>query len=179
MYDPNTHRRKSIRLPGYDYSTEGFYFITICTKDKKCIFGNIVDGEMILNEAGKIVKEEWLQTINIRKGEAKLHKYVIMPNHFHAIIEICRGVSHTPECINANNSGCNQGVCNTPLQSTSKTIGAIIRGYKGAVSRRIGYSVWQRNYYEHIIRNQHSYDEIEEYILNNTFLWEKDNLFIE
>ena len=70
MYDPNTHRRKSIRLPGYDYSTEGFYFITICTKDKKCIFGKIVDGEMILNEAGKIVKEEWLQTINIRKGEA-------------------------------------------------------------------------------------------------------------
>ena len=108
-----------------------------------------------------------------------MHKYVIMPNHFHAIIEICRGVSHTPECINANNSGCNQGVCNTPLQSTSKAIGAIIRGYKGAVSRRIGYSVWQRNYYEHIIRNQHSYDEIEEYILNNTFLWEKDNLFIE
>ena len=118
MYDPNTHRRKSIRLPGYDYSTEGFYFITICTKDKKCIFGKIVDGEMILNEAGKIVKEEWLQTINIRKGEAKLHKYVIMPNHFHAIIEICRGVSHTPECINANNSGCNQGVCNTPYAPT-------------------------------------------------------------
>ena len=54
MYDPNTHRRKSIRLPGYDYSTEGFYFITICTKDKKCIFGKIVDGEMILNEAGKL-----------------------------------------------------------------------------------------------------------------------------
>ena len=183
MYDPNIHRRKSIRLPEYIYSTEGFYFITICTQDKKCIFGKVVNGEMILNEAGRIVKEEWLQTMNIRKGEVKLHEYVIMPNHFHAIIEICRGVSHTPENININKPtnycGCNQGVCNTPLQSPSKTVGAIIRGYKGAVSRKIGYSVWQRNYYEHIIRNQHTYDEIEEYILNNPFLWEKDKLYTE
>ena len=183
MYDPNIHRRKSIRLPEYNYSTEGFYFITICTQEKKCTFGKVVNGEMILNEAGRIVKEEWLQTMNIRKGEVKLHEYVIMPNHFHAIIEICRGVSHTPENININKptsySGCNQGVCNTPLQSPSKTVGAIIRGYKGAVSRKIGYSVWQRNYYEHIIRNQHTYDEIEEYILNNPFLWEKDKLYTE
>ena len=96
MYDPNIHRRKSIRLPEYNYSTEGFYFITICTQEKKCTFGKVVNGEMILNEAGRIVKEEWLQTMNIRKGEVKLHEYVIMPNHFHAIIEICRGVSHTP-----------------------------------------------------------------------------------
>ena len=66
MYDPKIHHRKSIRLPEYDYSAEGFYFITICTQEKKCVFGKIVDKEMVLNKAGKIVKDEWLRTIELR-----------------------------------------------------------------------------------------------------------------
>ncbi len=180
MYNSKIHNRKSIRLTDYDYTSEGLYFITICTKDKKCLFGNIVDGEMILNNTGRIVKEEWLHTVEIRKENVALHEYVVMPNHFHAIVEICRGVLHTPENIHNNiNHLCNQGVCYTPLQSPSKSLGAIIRGYKGAVSRLLGYSVWQRNYYEHIIRNQQSYEEIATYIINNPFVWEKDQLFIK
>ena len=92
------HHRRSIRLKGYDYSADGLYFITICTKDKNHYFGRVIDGKMILNERGQIVNNEWLNTINIRQGEVILHDYIVMPNHFHAIVEICRGgVSHTPQ----------------------------------------------------------------------------------
>ena len=103
MYDPKIHHRKSIRLPEYDYSAEGFYFITICTQEKKCVFGKIVDKEMVLNKAGKIVKDEWLRTIEIRKDDVTLHEFIVMPNHFHAIVQICRGVSNTPENIHKYN----------------------------------------------------------------------------
>ncbi|MBR4913190.1 MAG: hypothetical protein IKZ54_10185 [Bacteroidales bacterium] len=92
------HHRRSIRLKGYDYSADGLYFITICTKDKNHYFGRVIDGKMILNERGQIVKNEWLNTINVRQGEVILLEFIVMPNHFHAIVEICRrGVSHTPQ----------------------------------------------------------------------------------
>ncbi|HJC94020.1 MAG TPA: transposase [Candidatus Phocaeicola excrementigallinarum] len=182
MYDPKIHHRKSIRLPEYDYSAEGFYFITICTQEKRCAFGKIVDKEMVLNKAGKIVKDEWLRTIEIRKDDVTLHEFIVIPNHFHAIVQICRGVSNTPENIHKDNHindcKCIQGVFDTPLQSPSKSLGAIVRGFKSAVSRQLGHSVWQRNYYEHIIRNQRSYEMIAGYILNNPYVWEKDMFYI-
>jgi len=79
--------RQTIRLQQYDYSGNGFYFVTICTANRENLFGNIVNGQMVLNDAGKIAKDEWLKTPKIRH-EIKLHDFVIMPNHFHAIIEI-------------------------------------------------------------------------------------------
>lgn len=104
IYNPNMHHRRSIRLKGYDYSSEGLYFITICTQDRQCMFGYIDSGEMYLNALGEMVYDEWLNTMNIRKDEVVLHEFVVMPNHIHAIIEICagdgRGVLHTPSIAN-------------------------------------------------------------------------------
>ena len=199
------HHRRSIRLKGYDYSADGLYFITICTKDRNHYFGHVVDGKMVLSEKGVIVKNEWLNTINIRRGEVILHEYIVMPNHFHAIIEICRGgVSHTPQihtpqsntpddgltsnnvvCDVTNNGACDatnngvcdvkdRGVCDTPLRSPSKTLGSIVRGFKSAVTKQIGFPVWQRNYHEHIIRNTNAFTKISNYILNNPAQWHCD-----
>ena len=185
------HHRHSIRLKGYDYSADGFYFITICTKDRQHLFGRVVNGEMVLNEKGKIVKSEWLNTINVRQGEVILHEFVVMPNHFHAIIEICRrGVSHTPQLRTPDGGVCNtdkglcdmnrgvcdmnRGVCDTPLRSPSKTVGAIVRGFKSAVSKKIGFSAWQRNYYEHIIRDARGFEKISKYIRDNPACWNMD-----
>ena len=83
-YDPKKHHRDSIRLKGHNYSSEGFYFITICTEGRRCLFGTIVNGEMVLNDCGKIVDNEWKNTIKIRNEDVVLHEYVIMPNHIHA-----------------------------------------------------------------------------------------------
>lgn len=194
------HHRRSIRLKGYDYSADGLYFITICTKDKNHYFGRVIDGKMVLNERGQIVNNEWLNTINIRQGEVILHEYIVMPNHFHAIIEICRrGVSHTPQsntpndgltsdngvCDTSDNGVCDttdngvcdakdRGVCDTPLRSPSKTLGAIVRGFKSAVTKQIGFPIWQRNYHEHIIRNTNAFTKISNYIRNNPAQWHSD-----
>ena len=159
-YDPKKHHRRSIRLKGYNYSSEGFYFITICTEGRRCLFGTIINGKMVLNDYGKIVDNEWQNTIKIRNGDVVLHEYVIMPNHIHAIIQIHRGVSHTPNEIS-----------HTPFQSSSKTLGAIIRGFKGAVSKQIGKSIWQRNYYESIINDEQAFENISKYIRNNPAKW--------
>ena len=201
-YDPNIHHRRSIRLKGYDYSREGLYFITLCCQNRKHFFGAINNGSMILSKAGEIVKEEWKKTPTIRQNTA-LHEYIIMPNHFHAIIEILFSK------IQNGNSG--------KFQSPSQTIGAIIRGFKGASTKRIkayyfsgkntlsdstGESqfanpapstgelqfaptefaptdkIWQRNYYEHIIRNEKELFGIRNYIQFNPLNWEfdEDNL---
>ena len=202
-YNPDIHHRRSIRLKGYDYSRSGLYFITLCVVDRICVFGNIVDGKMQLNDIGRLVEEEWLNTINIRMGDVRLHNYIVMPNHFHAIIEICecrgelhspqilngcnmgececRGESYSPQILNTDNVGeCEKGECDSPLRmkSPSKTVGAIVRGFKGAVSRQLGYSVWQRNYYEHIIRTGESYRQISDYIVNNPTKWQDDKFYI-
>ena len=166
-YDPKKHHRDSIRLKGHNYSSEGFYFITICTEGRRCLFGTIVNGEMVLNDYGKIVDNEWKNTIKIRNEDVVLHEYVIMPNHIHAIIQIRRGVSHTPKEM----SHTPKEMSHTPFQSPSKTLGAIVRGFKGAVSKQIGKSIWQRNYYESIINDEQAFENISKYIRNNPAKW--------
>ena len=166
-YDPKKHHRDSIRLKGHNYYSEGFYFITICTEGRKCLFGTIVNGKMVLNDYGKIVDNEWKNTIKIRNDDVVLHEYIIMPNHIHAIIQIRRGVSHTPNEI----SHTPNEVSHTPFQSPSKTLGAIVRGFKGAVSKQIGKSIWQRNYYESIINDDKAFENISKYIRNNPVKW--------
>ncbi len=107
---PQKHNRKSIRLKGYDYSSEGLYFITICTQKRIHQFGKIVNGKMMLNTNGEIALRELQNTEKIRKGNVILHSYVVMPNHVHFIIQIvnsCRGVPRTPQ----GNVGNNGGVC--------------------------------------------------------------------
>ena len=183
-YDKNIHHRRSIRMRDYDYSYPGLYFITICTHEKQCLFGHVHNGKMILNGLGNIVHDEWLNTAKIRK-EIDLYEFVIMPNHIHGIIGIsCRGVRRTPYVFGYEYNpvainDCQKGVRRTPLQTQSKTIGALIRGYKCAVSKRVGKSIWQRNYWEHVIRDGDDYREIANYINGNPRTWDADKLFVK
>jgi putative transposase len=184
-YNPKIHHRRSIRLKGYDYSQNGAYFITLCTQDRKPIFGKIVNGEMQLSQFGIIAHDEWLKTSEIRKN-IEMDEFIVMPNHFHGIIVIDgRGVlQYAPtEYAPTKNVA-------PKLQSPSQTIGAIIRGYKAAVTKQINTiqinagvydtpeRIWQKNYYEHIIRNEVSLNKIREYILNNPFNWKEDDLYM-
>ncbi|RKY49507.1 MAG: transposase [Candidatus Neomarinimicrobiota bacterium] len=167
-YNPDIHHRRSIRLQGYDYSSPGAYFVTICTQNRECLFGDIVNGKMVLNDIGKIVADEWIKTGDIR-DEIELDAWVVMPNHFHGIVMIRRGdrpVAPTP----------------TPLPGPRpKSIGSLMSGFKSAVTKRInkirqtpGISVWQRNFYEHIIRNETELGNIRQYIINNPLNWRSD-----
>ena len=131
------------------------------------MFGNVVDGKMQLNDIGQLVEQEWLNTINIRHNDVRLHNYIVMPNHFHAIIEIRRGESHLSQSDSpsiTNECNINENDLPQRMKSPSKTVGATVRGFKGAISRQLGYSIWQRNYYEHIIRTDASYRHISNYI---------------
>jgi putative transposase len=182
-HDPDRHHRRSVRLQGYDYSQAGAYFVTICTWGRECLLGQVVDGTMRVNACGQIVEEEWLRTPDICP-QVELDAYVVMPNHFHAVLVIVVGA-----------------YCNTPLrdlsqtpqieaippsfQSPSQTVGAIVRGFKSAVTKRInllrqtpGRPVWQRNYYEHVIRDAADCVSIRHYIEGNPALWlvDRENL---
>jgi putative transposase len=86
-YNPNIHHRRSIRLKGYDYSQAGLYFITICCQDRAHLFGKIINGEMILNDAGKMIVNEWM-ALRDRFPNIELHEFIVMPNHFHSIMQI-------------------------------------------------------------------------------------------
>ena len=169
------HHRRSIGLKEFDYSQAGAYFITICTHQREHLFGEIVDGVMTLNEFGVIAQEEWLKTALIRR-EIDLGEFVIMPNHFHGIIMIHEPVGaygHTPlPTTNPAN-----------FESPSRTLGAMVRGFKSAVTTRVnqkrgtpGKPVWQRNYWEHIIRDEKDLLNTQTYILNNPAQWENDEM---
>jgi REP element-mobilizing transposase RayT len=221
----NLPNRRTIRLSNYDYSQEGSYFITIVTQDRIHLFGNIEDGKMMLNSVGKILEDEWRNTIQLRPNIA-LGEFIIMPDHMHMIITITAQLEkkEDKEWIHSN------------PKSPSQTIGAIIRGFKGASTKKINLflnstgaspfapiiespfapttespfapiiespfapttelpfaptnsqfapkefyknKIFQRNYYEHIIRNQNDYNRIEQYILDNPKNWKKKKLKID
>ena len=186
-YNSNIHQRRSIRLKGYDYSQVGLYFITICCKNREHCFGEIKNGEMILNDAGIIANDCWLQIPN-HFPNSILHEHIVMPNHIHGIIELkCNNVGAEnipPKNVNMNEkfraindyNGANN---DSPLRSPSKSIGSIVRGFKIGVTKWMRqntnvHDVWQRNYYEHIIRNEKSYQTISNYIINNPAKWAED-----
>lgn len=163
------HHRHSIRLQHYDYSAVGAYFITLCTREKVCLFGDINDGEIILNGLGSIIQNLWNDLPN-RYENTELDEYVIMPNHFHGIISIKTNVGTIQ----------NRAIRELPLHISRRKmlLPKIIGYYKMKSSKQInrlrnthGISVWQRNYYEHIIRNDDELLSIREYIANNPFNW--------
>ena len=125
-YDPDKHHRRSIRLKGYDYSQIGAYFITICTQNRECLFGKIVDGKMVLNPFGRIVADEWTKTALIR-DEIKLDEWVVMPNHFHGIVVVtnCRGTARRAPTVERFG------------KPVSGSIPTIVRSFKSAVTKRI------------------------------------------
>ncbi len=179
-YNHLIHNRKSIRLQGYDYSSIGAYFLTTCSYQHHQLFGIIENNFMVLNQFGEIVREEWEKSAIIR-DEIELGPFVIMPNHMHAIV-IIHGAGVWP---NAPTSNTNQIEHDKRLSGPgSKTIGSLMIGFKSSVTKRInlirntpGKTVWQRNFWEHIIRDDESYDKIVEYITTNSENWRKDQLF--
>ncbi len=184
-YDPERHHRRSIRLPGYDYTGPGAYFVTLCVADQSHLFGEVVDGEMALNDYGQVVHYEWLKSAEIRR-EIELNTFVVMPNHFHAIVWIV-GAYHYWAHAGAPNNDTPGGASETradgrpPLHRPPKSLGSLIAGYKSAVTKQInllrdtpGVAVWQRNYWEHIIRTERALGAIRAYIENNPARWEWD-----
>lgn len=182
-----------MRLKGYDYGGEGLYFVTLKTWDNSHLFGEIRGGEMYPNEFGRIVNEEWTKSVEIR-DDVELHEYVLMPNHFHAILEILFSKNPDPKGP-------------AKFKSPSHTLGAVIRGFKGAATKRIreiyfgdsgkmesgrkdsarmgsgrgrmqftptirkDKSIWQRDYNDIIIRNERAYHNITKYIRANPANW--------
>ena len=181
-YDPALHNRRSIRLRGYDYSGPGAYFITICTHNRKCLFGKITDGKMVLNHAGHVAKKCW-QAIPDHFPHATIDEFIIMPNHIHGIIFLNNnGGANVGANVGAKNfSPLRQRYRTTP-HGTSKTIGSMVRGFKIGVTKwfrqntRI-HHVWQRNYWEHIVRDEQELARIRQYIVNNPAKWELDRNF--
>ena len=168
-------RRRSIRLKGYDYTRPGAYFVTLCAHERACLFGAIVDGAMRLNGYGEVVREEWLRTAALH-SHVELDAFVVMPNHMHGII-IITGDTVGARCI----------VPLPPPQTESfgkpvpGSIPTLIRLFKAAATRRInhlrgtpGAPVWQRNYYEHIVRSEDGLRRIREYISTNPIRWDDD-----
>lgn len=178
MYDKEIHHRRSIRLPGADYSAPDFYFVTICAADKKCIFGHIHNGEMILNKLGKIVHKAILDIPKYCDDKIKIHEFVVMPNHIHIIIELTAHIDVGADIIRPESS--NGQVIPAPTTVAykySKTLGSVIRGFKSGITKQIGKSIWQRNYYEHIIRDNADYEKIANYIFTNPKTWDADALY--
>ena len=213
-------QRRSIRLQGYDYTQAGLYFLTICTQNRACLFGEIVGGKMILNDAGHMVVNEWTQLPH-RFTNIRLHEYVAMPNHFHAILEIVGAtlvvapndqtiapndqtiapnddhnqkneVPQNEEVARKNhdpktNNGQPQGVDPT-VAPTAKTVGDMMAAFKSITTVKYIHGVksshwppfdgklWQRNYWEHIIRSENEYQRIGQYIMDNPKKWKNDQL---
>ncbi len=185
MIDNRITNRKSIRLKGYDYSKPGQYFVTICCHNRLNHFGQITNNEMKLNQYGKIAHDEWLNTVQKRKN-VSLDVFVVMPNHIHAILILddqCRGELHSP----LNNQSATPELPGKQLKasdfhSPSQTIGALIRGYKGSVTKQlksVGFEeqLWQRGFHDHVIRNEKSYNTILDYINDNPAKWSEDQFF--
>lgn len=175
LYNTDQHHRRSLRLPGYDYAQVGAYFITVCAQDRACIFGEVVDGEMRLNQAGRMVHDEWLRTEAIR-SEVRLDVFQVMPNHFHAIVMItgqAPSTGVTPDGVGAHGRA--------PLRRAPKSLGSLVAGFKSAVTKNVnqmrgtpGQRLWQRNYYEHVIRHDRELDATRQYIVDNPAKWAED-----
>jgi len=175
MYNPDIHHRQSMRLRNFDYSAEGAYFVTICTRERECLFGDIVHGAMVLNEAGRIIAETW-QTLPDRFPQVVLGEHVIMPNHLHCIVCIVGAPLAAPD---GENPDSKQGAA-----SSAPTLGKIIRAFKSIsaievnrILERNGQPLWQRNYYERIVRSDKELNAIREYIRNNPDNWKNDEDF--
>jgi len=167
-YEPQKHHRRSLRLENYNYADSGAYFVTIVAQNRQCIFGNVVDSKIELNEFGRILAEEWERSKDIRE-EIALDAFVAMPNHIHGVL------------IMTNHDVGATGRSPFPSGLSKRSLGAFVGGFKSAVTMRInqlrgtpGVPVWQRNYYEHVIRSEESLNRIREYIADNPIRWEFD-----
>jgi len=160
--------RKSNRLKDYDYSQAGCYFITICISDGKDLLGDIIAGQLSLSEYGKTVKLEIENIPTVRK-ECIIQKYVVMPNHIHMIVQIVGDDGNRPANPRADR--------HPPLQR--KSISNMVQGLKGVVTRQLGFSIWQRSFHDHIIRDEAEYQRVWQYIDENPQRWNEDCYYTE
>jgi len=179
----NKYRIESTRLEVWDYSKYGYYFVTICTKEKKSLLGNVVEDKVLLNECGKIIKEIWLQ-IPQQFENVELDEFVIMPNHIHGIIFICKN-NIRRDSINRVSTD-NRVITKEPFIKNNPmyfelSLGKIIRWFKAKAAYEIHHHQklkefsWQPRFYEHIIRNEKSLQQIREYIFLNPLQWVIDD----
>ncbi len=189
-------KRRSIRLRDYDYSRAGMYFVTICVHERECLLGKVVGDDAIreratgrsplrLNDFGRIVEEEWVRSAEIR-AEIELDAFVVMPNHVHGIVcirdvrgDCAAGIGVAEEL--ANNIGAAGRLPPHRGGSMKRSLGALIAGFKVAAAKRInvlrgtpGRPVWQRNYYERIVRNEAELAAFRQYISDNPLEWDLD-----
>jgi putative transposase len=178
-YNPDNHHRRSTRLNGYDYSQAGAYFVTLCSRARECLFGDIMDGEMRLNDAGCMIQKWWHESAN-KFTNIELDESVIMPNHFHGIIVI----------VGAALCGRPDNNAHLPKKGqphrVAPTLGDIIDWFKTMTTNEyirnvrqynwppFNAKLWQRNYYEHVIRNEEDLNRIRKYIVENPLKWGDD-----
>ena len=163
--------RRSIRLPDFDYTEPGAYFVTLCTRDRRCVFGEVTQDSVRLTPVGEIVHEEWRRSSEVR-AEVELDGFAVMPNHIHGIVII-------------NGSRLRSGPRahgRAPLHRQGRSLGALVAGFKAAVTSRInrladtpGAPLWQRGYYEHIVRSNEELARIRQYIAENPGRWAEDS----
>ncbi len=170
----NRYRIQSSRLVGWDYASEGWYFVTICTRQCSKVFGHTIDGEMHPTPLGKIASQFWAEIPQHSPLGTEIDAYVVMPNHIHGIIIIDRDVP-------GRDVACNVSTDDSMAQISPKSgsLSAIVRSYKSAVkrwARANGYSSfdWQERFYDHIIRSENALEQICDYILSNPAKWETD-----
>ncbi|HEY9188846.1 MAG TPA: transposase [Ignavibacteria bacterium] len=194
----NKYRIPSARLQHWNYGWNAAYFVTICTHNRQNFFGKIAFGKMVLSEIGEITRQEWLKTFEMRPDmNLTMGEFVVMPNHFHAIIIIGENEYNTQRIDDRDGNRyrdryrrdamhCVSTYINNDINTTqnkfgpqSKNLASIVRGFKSAVTKRARsinpMFAWQRNYYEHIIRDDESYIKISKYIKNNPQNWNKDD----
>lgn len=192
----NKYRIESNRFQGWDYGSNGLYFITICTKFRECYFGNVKNGKMKLSPIGHIANSCWIEISN-HFPFVVLHHHIVMPNHVHGIIEIAKndafiandaslvetpklGVSTTTATADTTSNALSAINCtqNASKKWNPNTLGSIINQYKriGTINARKIYPdfAWQPNYHDHVIRNEKSYQNITNYIVENPMKWNDD-----
>jgi REP element-mobilizing transposase RayT len=179
QYNPKQHHRRSIRLKEFDYTNPNWYYVTICAENKECLFGSVERSKVLLSDIGKTAEEFWRNVPDHFKY-CDLDDYVIMPNHIHGIIIIneCRGIININECRGVQLNARTDNIF-SQISPSRGSLGVIIRTFKGAVKKwcnENGFQnfKWQRNYYEHIIRNEQDLYRIRKYIELNPIKWELD-----
>jgi len=186
-FNPEIHHRHSIRLPNYDYSQPGYYFVTLCAHDRECLFGDIENNNIVLSNVGKMVEKKWYD-LSVRFPGIKLDRMVIMPNHLHGIIIItdcCRGGVFPPLPPAITKIGADQGAAIAP-PGGGKSLGQMIAWFKyestKAINRDITSNpemkIWQRNFFERIIRDDEELNRIRNYIATNPGTWKEDENYI-
>lgn len=184
-FDPKIHHRRSIRLQGYDYSSEGAYYVTIVVQEREYLFGEVIDKEMYINEYGEIV-QKWWDEISIHFPNVELGAFVIMPNHVHGIIFITthrRGEVLSPHLSPRDNPSDNQDGDASQPSLRRPTLGQIVAYFKYQSTKEMNRienekeitKFWQRNYYEHIIRDEIDLQNKSDYIEANPMLWDEDD----